>query len=126
MSKIGKWVAGIAAAFACASAGAAMHQICYEGPLRVTSGGPGETGIWACTVDGGTCQISTTNTRMHFLSSPAPGMPAGGSSWYYDLDTNAGVQNYTATFQFFDSNNVKIGERQCTISAGYLAAGVYG
>jgi hypothetical protein len=126
MSKIGKWVAGIAAAFACVSAGAAMHQICYEGPLRVTSGGTGETGIFACTVDGGgSCTISTTNPRMHLLTSPPPGVQATGS-FYYDLDTNAGVQSYTATFQFLDSNGVQIGTRQCTMTAGYLAAGVYG
>src|SRR5215471_6387999 len=127
MSKIGKWIAGVVAALACASAGAAMHQICYEGPLRIKSSGTDETGIWGCTVDGGGyCTISTTNPNMFQLANSAPGVQTGGYFWHYDLDTHLGVQNYTATFQFVDSNNVKIGERQCTISAGYLAAGVYG
>ncbi|HUL65799.1 MAG TPA: hypothetical protein VLW55_14380 [Burkholderiaceae bacterium] len=122
MSKIGKWVAGIAAAFACASAGAAMHQICYEGPLR----NGGETGIWGCTVDGGGyCTMTPLSSNMFYLANSAPGVQTPGYFWHYDLQTN-GVQNFAAKFEFFDTNNVKIGERQCTISAGWLAVGVYG
>jgi hypothetical protein len=122
MAKMKKHVAGVALALACASAGAGMHQICYEGPLR----NGGETGIYGCTVDGGGyCTLSTSNTNMHYLANAAPGVQTGGYFWYYDLQTN-GVQSYTATFQFFDSNNVKIGERQCTVTAGWLSVGVYG
>lgn len=119
MLRLEHWVGGVALAFACASASAGMHQICYEGLPEYKSGQWTPNGIFGCNSDGdGYCTISPVSTGFISRSNPYPlnsFVQSAGTFRYFDFSSSAGT--FTAKVEFFDGNSVKRAERMCTVNA---------
>lgn len=127
MTSMKQWIAAAAATLACTTAGAGMHQICFEGPRQSQSGQVVYTGIFGCAQDApGTCTITPFNpyTPSNWGFSPRiPPTPlnqsvtSAGTFAYFNL--NHALTQYTAKVEYFDTNAVKIGERLCTVNVVY-------
>lgn len=129
MSSFNRWAAGVAAAFACGTAFAGMHQICYEGTAQLQGTTWVSTGVFGCATDAGSCRITPLSGAMR----PRNGYPldqgvqSQGSFAYYDFNSTNGTGIFPAKVEFFDANSVKTGERTCTVRAlGVLRGGPYG
>jgi hypothetical protein len=124
MMKLEQWACGLALAVGCATAGAGMHQICYEGPPEFKNGAWVPNGIFGCAIDGaGSCTINTVSNGMVSRTNAYPlnqGVASAGTFRYFDFTSSAGT--FTARMDFFDANSVKVGERRCTVNA----VGVFG
>jgi len=127
MTSMKRWIVGTAVAFACTTAGAGMHQICFEGPRQSQAGQVVYTGIFGCAQDApGSCTITPFNpyvpSNWGFFPRipPTPldqGVASAGTFAYFNL-THA-LTAYTAKMEYFDTNGVKIGERLCTVNVVY-------
>src|SRR5262245_16417475 len=125
MLNIKQLAGSVVLAVACSTAGAGMHQICFEGPVESRSGTWYPTGIFGCSTDGaGSCTITPDSATPGFMSTNSPLWQnvdtSTGTFKYYTFSSVAGT--FRARIDFFDSNSVNIGTRTCTINA----TGAYG
>lgn len=115
---IAPWAAGLTLALACSTAGARMHQICFEVAPENKSGVTTPAAVFGCAIDGGgSCTITALTGGMssspfapvsQFVQSP-------GTFKHFSFVFNLGLMQ--ARVDFFDSNGTKIADRTCTVNA---------
>lgn len=120
MTSLKRWTAGAVFGFACGSAGAGLHQICYEGPPQFQGSRWVSTVIAGCALDSaGSCTIAPSTTDLTRRSSASPldqGVQSTGTFAYFDARYSVSPYYYEVKVRFFDSNGTQIDERPCQVS----------
>jgi hypothetical protein len=119
MIKIRPYIGGLGMFLAASAASAGMHQICYEGISQTKADGTSvPTGIFGCSMDGGTCTI----TRGAYVTPSAfeQALKTSIDSSLFATNTFAffdfpNVATFTATIDFFRAAT-KVATRVCSVN----------